>query len=302
MAATIFNHRAGDRREVAVTFDDLPLQPPIRETEAVCAITRKLLGSLAANDVRAVGFVNEGELYEQGVLNEARVSVLRMWVEAGHELGNHTFSHSDLNTSALHEYLDDITRGELVTRGLLRQRGMAPSYFRHPFLHTGADADTRRVVEAFLSERGYEVAPVTVASQEWAFARVYDEACRRGDRGVMRRVRRAYIPYMEKVFEHAESASAELFGYEMRQVLLLHASALNADYFDRLARMLKGRGYRFITLSRALEDEAFASPDTYVGPYGLSWFYRWAAGADKRVGIAPREPEFVMSLLDQFGL
>lgn len=302
MTLKAFKHRASSQREVAVTFDDLPLQPPIRELEAITVITRKVLECLNASGVSAVGFVNEGKLYDQGRADETRVAVLRMWLDARQELGNHTLSHCDLNSSALPAYLDDIVRGELITRDLLRERGMTITYFRHPYLHTGADQKTKRSVEKFLSARGYEIAPVTITSQEWAFAMVYDEAMRRGDQRVMRRVGKAYVPYMEEVFKHAETVSMELLGYEIKQVLLLHASALNADYFNQLAHMITERGYSFVKLSQALKDEAFILTDSYVGPAGPSWLYRWALAMGKDFRVAPREPEFVMRLLDQFAL
>lgn len=290
------------QREVAVTFDDLPLQPPIRELNAIVAITQKLLRGLTDTGISAVGFVNEGKLYDQGRVNDAGIAVLRMWLDAGHNLGNHTFSHCDLNNTPLPVYFDDIVRGELITRDLLRERGLTMTYFRHPYLQTGADANTKRGVENFLFSRGYEIAPVTIASQEWAFAMVYDEAKRLGDQRLMQRVGKAYVPYMERFFKHAEDSSIVLFGYEIKQVLLLHASALNADYFNQLALMIKKRGYNFIPLSRALEDEAFCVPDSYVGPVGLSWLYRWAIGMGKSLNAAPAEPAFVMRLLDQFEL
>ena len=51
---------------------------------------------------------------------------------------------------------------------------------------------------------------------------------------------------------------------------------LNADRFGELAAMFERRGYRFITLERALEDPAFGSPDTFVGTGGITWIHRWA--------------------------
>ena len=65
-------------------------------------------------------------------------------------------------------------------------------------------------------------------------------------------------------------------GREIPQVLLLHATALNASSLDALAGMFKTRGYTFISLDLALEDAAYQSADTYVGPGGITWLHRWA--------------------------
>lgn len=268
------------------------MQLPIRDGPTMEVVTGRLLQSLSANGVPAVGFVNEGALYVGGVADEARVRLLRRWLDAGHELGNHTFAHADLNRMPLHEYLYNIRRGELIMRAL----ACRPRYFRHPYLHTGPDSSTKMAVEAFLTEQGYKVAPVTMHSQEWLFAQVYDRAMQLGDGEVMRRIGRAYVAYMEAVFEYAEQASIELFGCEIKQVLLLHASALNADYFDGLARIMRVRGYDFIKLAAALEDEVYQRPDNYIGPLGWSWFHRWAYGMRKRLQVAPAEPDFLAEL------
>lgn len=286
------------RREVAVTFDDLPVISVTRHDIALYReITGKLLATIKANGIPAIGFVNENKLYTDGKLNEARVALLQQWLDSGLELGNHTFSHPDLHTTPLDAYQMNVVRGEEVTSRLLRQKGMRLRYFRHPFLHTGADLETKRKFEEFLHGRGYRVAPVTIDNSEWIFAAAYARAAERGDKQMMRRVASAYIPYMESMFDYYEKQSIALFGREIRQVLLLHANALNADYFGELVRVMKRRGYRFIALDEALADEAYASPDAYAGRGGITWLHRWALTAGKRGAFfagEPTTPDFVM--------
>jgi len=74
---------------------------------------------------------------------------------------------------------------------------------------------------------------------------------------------------------------------------LLHANALNADYFSRLARTLSGRGYRFITLEEALRDTAYSLPDTYVGRWGISWLHHWELTAGRKRSPSPDPPAWV---------
>jgi hypothetical protein len=57
---------------------------------------------------------------------------------------------------------------------------------------------------------------------------------------------------------------------------LLHASPLNAETFDRFAARLAERGYRMVSLDRALADSAYHSADRYIGPAGITWLHRWA--------------------------
>ena len=184
-----------------------------------------------------------------------------MWLDAGLELGNHTFSHPDINRVPLDTFKQDVIRGEEVTSELLKAKGRSMRYFRHPFLHAGNNIETKREFEKFLAERGYTIAPVTIDNSEWIFARAYENALMRGDKQMAKRVAEAYIPYMDQKFAYFEQQSMALFGYEMKQVLLIHANALNADYFDKLAQMIEKRGYKFISLDEALTDKAYTSPD-----------------------------------------
>lgn len=269
--------RGAGTREVAVTFDDLPVISVTRgDVESHRAITSRLLASVTARSVPAVGFVNERNLVANGVAHPARVELLREWLRAGCELGNHTFAHVDLHATPVERFEDDIVRGEPVTRGLLGSRGLPLRYFRHPYLRTGTSLPTKRRVEAFLAGRGYTIAPVTVYTEDYLFAAAYDRAEKRGDRKTAQQVAEAYVPYVESQFEYCERLSLGLLGYEVRQILLLHSNTINAERFDELAAMLERRGYEFVTLERALGDPAYAVPDEYAGPDGISWLQRWA--------------------------
>ncbi|HEX8721468.1 MAG TPA: polysaccharide deacetylase family protein [Pyrinomonadaceae bacterium] len=283
---------AQPQRRVAVTFDDLPT--PYGELEDMRRITARLLATLRRNRVPAVGFVNEGKLFRLGEL-DARAALLKAWLDAGMELGNHTFSHIDLRRAPLEQYRDDVVRGENVTRMLLADRGMKLRYFRHPFLFTGPTPEYKRGIEEFLAARGYTVAPVTVHNSDYVFADVYFKARARGDEETAKRVADAYVPYTESVFEHFERLSAETFGREIPQVLLLHANDLNADRFDALAAMLARRGYTLVPLEEALKDPAYAEPD---GPHanGISWLHRWRAARGLPAKWEPEVPKFVGEL------
>ena len=280
------------RRQVAVTFDDLPA--PYGELEDLRRITTRLLESVKRNKVPAAGFVNERKLYRRGE-TDARTELLRAWLDAGLELGNHTFSHINLQKAPLEEYKDDVLRGETVTRMLLAERGMKLRYFRHPFLFTGTTPEYKRGLAEFLAGRGYTVAPVTIDNGDYIFAKVYHDAKKRGDAATAERVADAYVPYLESVFGHFERLSAETFGREVRQTLLLHANEINADRFDELAAMLKRRGYAFVTLEEALKDPAYAEPDALYRN-GISWLHRWRMAKGLPVRWEPEWPKFVDEL------
>lgn len=282
-------------REVAVTFDDLPLQGPSLDANALRDMTGRLLRSTKANRVPVFADVNEGKLYHGGKLDSERVAILRMWLDAGVELGNHTYSHLSLKDHPLAAVEQDLIRGETVTGQLLGERGMKLRYFRHPELQTGPDLETKKAFERFLGERGYRIAPVTIDNMDFIFAIVYARAKRQGDTQLMKRVVDEYIPYMERMFEFFEKLSVATLGYEVKQTLLLHANELNADHFDDLARMMRQRGYTFISLEQALEDKAYTLLDAQSSK-GISWLHRWALAKGMEMKQEPREPEWLTTL------
>jgi peptidoglycan-N-acetylglucosamine deacetylase len=169
-----------------------------------------------------------------------------------------------------------VIQGESVTRLLLAQHKMKLRYFRHPYLDTGRDLQTRREAEAFLVERGYRIAPVTLDAWDWMFATVYDDAKKRGDTALQQEVVRSYLAYTTEVFSYFEKLSRDLVGYEPNQILLMHANQLEAEHIGEVLDLLRKRGYRFITLENALGDSAYALPDTYVGEEGSGWLEHWA--------------------------
>ncbi len=281
-------------RQVAVTIDDLPAGMADRlPATDITAMTTKLLTTLRDQKIPVVGFVNEKKLYKLGEVDE-RIKALQMWLDYGFELGNHTFSHMSLNQRELKDWEDDVVQGESVLRILLSQRKMPVRYFRHPYLDTGRDLATRRKAEEFLTQRGYRIAPITLDGWDWAFAGIYEDARKRNDTEMQQRIVKDYLAYHEASIAYAEQESLKIVGYEPRQILLLHASNLEADHIGELLDLLRKRGYRFITLADALSDTAYSLPDTYVGEEGTGWIDHWAISQGKIPRGAPVFPQWVI--------
>ncbi len=282
-------------RGIAVTFDDLPAMSAMTmSASSITEMNRAILVELTAEKVPAIGFVNEISLYKTGEV-DARIAVLRAWVNAGLDLGNHTYSHTSLNHAELRDWEDDVVQGESVTHILLTEHHKSIRYFRHPYLHAGPDLQTRREAEAFLTGRGYRVAPVTIDAFDWYFADLYDDARQRNDRPEQDRIVHAWLTYTEQVFAYSEKRSRALLGYEPKQVLLLHDTWLEADHLRELLALIRARGYRFLSLDDALKDAAYAQPDDYISDTGASWIEHWAVtrGQPASPSERPRLPDWI---------
>ena len=282
---------AAATREVAITIDDLPsvsvLGSDFGQAERT---TADLVSALSRHQIPAIGFVNERKLAPDGTVEPRRVALLQQWIDAGLELGNHSYSHPDLNTTSLEAYEADVVEGETITRRLMTSAGKSLRYFRHPFLHTGRTLELRRELFAFLTSRGYRVAPVTIDNSDYVFAAAFDRVSATGNTAGAERIAAAYIDYMEAVTAYYEQQAVAIVGRDIAQTLLIHANALNAATLDRLAARLEARRYRFVPLDRALRDPAYELPDTYAGPGGITWLHRWAITAKTPPAVFKGEP------------
>lgn len=285
--------RPSTGRVVAITIDDLPVGGAT-DPSRWAAVTTALLDALTARHVPAVGFVNEIKLHIGLRLDTTRVALLRAWLAAGQELGNHTFAHLSAHRTPIETYTAQILRGERVTRRLAAEYHRPPRYFRHPQLHAGRTLEYRHAVEGFLAQHGYVVAPVTVDNEEWIYAAAFARSRDRGDTALAARVVADYLRHIDTAFTFSEGLSRALFGREIPLVLLLHANELNAAHLGTVLDRLAARGYRFAPLPEVLSDAAYQSPDTYVGPVGPSWLLRWAETRGRAVPAEPRAERYVI--------
>ena len=275
-------------RTIAVTLDDLPGTGAGTLPELV-DINRRVLAALHAAKVPAIGFVNERGVQVEGE-RDARAAILRRWLEAGMTLGNHGFRHQDLSKVPPAQYQDDVVRGEVVTRALLEERKLPLVYYRHPYTHTGPTAEIKQAFERFLDERGYKIASFTIEHSDWMYAAVYADALARRDEAEVKAIRASYLAYFDQMCSWFETLARDLFGRDIPQILLTHANRLNADVLPDLLARLQKRGYRFVTLDQALADDAYRTPDRYVGKNGPSWLHRWTVAKQKPMRLR-EEPD-----------
>jgi len=296
---SVISQQSENKRYIAVTFDDLPMNTKyLEDGKQWIEQTQKLLSTIKEYNIPAIGFVNEYKLYFNEVLDSSKLNALQLWVDADLELGNHTFSHPDYHYTDEKVFFDDIVKGEKITSELLSQKNKKLEYFRHPYLHTGMSLEKKKALEDFLKEHNYTIAPVTIDNGEWIYARAYEIAYHKNDDELMKQIGQEYINYMMNKTKYFENQSAKLFGREIKQILLVHANMINADYFDELADELLKHNYQFISLKEALTDPVFQSEDTFIGRGGISWLHRWSYTKKVDKSFFAGEPEVPQNILD----
>ncbi len=265
-----FAAEPGLRRKIAVTIDDGPASGPEKDLAAYVKLSDALREAFAAEQVPAMMFVNERQLHLDGQ-RDTRAALLHRWVEAGLELGNHTYSHPQLAEIGLDGFLDDIVKGEVITRPLLEARGQKLSWFRYPFLATGTD-EQAETIETFLAQRAYRIAPVTVDYADYMHSGLYVRHLRAGDTARAEQQVETMLQMLDEAFAHAEARSTDVLGYELPQVLLIHCNELNAHTLRRTLQRIRARGYAFVSLDEAMADPAYRIPLRPGAMGGGGWF------------------------------
>ena len=294
----------GAQHSVAITVDDLPGALPgndfaYGELKELQKINRGIPAALKAHHAWSIGFVNERKLQVQGE-RDARAELLQMWLAAGLNLGNHNYAHDNFDKTPLQQYEDDTIRGEVVTGALLKALGQSEKYFRHPYLNTGMTMELKTAFDTFLKERGYTIAPVTIEDADYVFNDALGHALEKKDKKMAAKAKKEYLEYVDTVFDYAEKESAEMFGRQIPQVLLIHDNVLNTECLDQLLDKLEKRGYKFVSLDTAMADPAYATPDVYVGT-GILWMDRWklALGMKLDLSKGPEPPAWAQQIFEQ---
>lgn len=282
LALVVLSTGAGqpaDAEDVALTFDDLPSLSFTDDLSYQQKTTAELLAGLKAHHLPAIGFVNESKL--EGTDGEARIALLAQWINAGMNLGNHTYSHLSLNKTPVADYIADTAKGDTITRALLATRGRAPHWFRYPYLETGLTKEARQTFESWLAAHGYRVAPVTLENSDWQFAIPYDDAVLRADQTLAAHIRQEYLDYTARAVRWYRDATLGMLGRAPALIFLLHASRLNGDCIDQLAAILRDNELQTVSIDEAVRDPAYTIPDSYYGPDGDEWVTRWSLSLHK---------------------
>lgn len=285
--STVFSQN----KKIAVTIDDLPLQRIGHFSNAKATeIFNRLISKIKKQSAPVTSFVNEDKLEVDGKNDPEKIALLENWLNAGFDLGNHTYSHKSANVIPVKGFEEEILKGERVIRTLIEAKGKSLKYFRHPFLQTGRSLEIKNEIETFLKRHDYQIAPVTIDNSEWIFGSAYDKAIDSNKTEAAKRIGNEYIEYMKRKLEYWEDQTQALFGKEINHILLIHANTLNSDYYNQLCQMILAKSYKFITLEEALKDEVYKTKDTFIGRGGISWIHRWAVTAGKQKEFFAGEP------------
>lgn len=233
-------------REIAITIDDLPLvasqmNTPNNKLRSIDRFTH-IVDAFKKYNVPATGFVIAG------AIEKGQWDFLEQFRKAGLMLGNHTYSHYNLNQMSAEKYIADIDRADKILDPIMTE----PKYFRYPYLAEG-NKTTKSLVLAYLARHNYIVAPVTIDSKDFEFNERTYKVPFHSREAYIQKLKPTYLAYIWKQTLNAEKRSAGKGG---KQILLIHANVLNSYLLEDILEMYQKNGYKFISLTEALKNPA----------------------------------------------
>ena len=243
-------------QDIALTFDDLPSHSAIPAGQTRLGIVARLVAALADAGVPpSVGFINGAQVEQDPSLR----SVLEVWRAAGHPVGNHAWSHANLDAVGSDAFIKEIADNEPLLTDLAGDTDWR--WFRYPFLAEGRDPVSRRAIRDVLRQRGYKVASVTLDFSDWAWNEPYARCRDKGDVAAIRWMEDRYLAAADQSLTASRSDAQRLLGHDIPYVLLLHAGAFDAHMMPRLLALYRDRGAHFVTLEVAMA-HPFYAPDS----------------------------------------
>jgi len=248
---------------VALTFDDLPAVGALPEGETRTEIADKLTTALRSNDLAGTyGFVNAVRLENDADAQKA----LRIWINAGMNIGSHTWSHPPLPKVTVTDFEHDIDLNEPALKKYAEGRNW--HWFRYPFLWEGETLEKRRAVRAYLREHKYRVAQVTLDFEDYAWNDAYARCAAKQDSDAIAWLKQSYLSTAKEYVRLGREEQLIAFGHEVPNVMLLHATSFTTLMIPGLIKQLREEGFSFAGLPEVESDPVYAQDPDAALRYG----------------------------------
>ena len=252
----------GSAPQFSITMDDFNWRNAVHLTAE--RRNQAILKTLADHQTKAALFVAGRNADDQ-----QGMSLLRPWDEAGHLIGNHTYSHRSLNSDIRAvEFERDIARAEAVLIGLKQFRRM----FRYPMLKEGDTAAKRDHVRAFLKQHGYRIGHVTIDNSDWIVDQRLTAKLQKDPAADTKPYRDFYLEHMWDRAQYYDALAKKVLDRPVKHTILMHFNLLNGLFLGDLIEMFRKQGWQLIDAEDAFADSVFrAEPKTLPAGESVVW-------------------------------
>lgn len=285
-----------DHPQVAITMDDFAWNNSVKLLPE--ERNRAILAALQSHGSLKAALFVKGKNAD----SETGQTLLREWDKAGHLIGNHTYSHQELNSKTV--------TAEAFTADILKCEEVIKSYphfqkrFRFPYLSEGETAAKRDAVRVFLKQNGYATGHVTIDASDWAVDARLTQRLTKDPSADLKPYRDFYLSHMWERALYYDDLSQKVLGHSVRHTILMHYNLLNALFLGDLLDMFKSKGWTLIDAAEAFKDPIFlAQPKVVPAGQSLIWALAKETGKfDKLLRYPGEDSEYEKEKMDKLGL
>lgn len=277
---------------IAFSFDD-GFDP--RSNPQAAAQNAAMLQALRAADVHAMYFP-AGKYVD----SPEGLALVRAWSEAGHAIGNHTYSHRNYGASRMtvEEFTQDVQR----EHALLSSLAGWTNRLRFPYLKEGETPAKHRAIYRWFAQHDYQPGAVSIDASDWYFSERHVARLQKNPAADPAPMRQAYLEHLWDRANYYDGLAMRTIGRHPAHVILLHANAINAAFLADVIAMFRERGWKIVDARTAYADPLYRRRPTTI-PAGESIL--WSLAKQKHVpGLRyPAEDgEYEQPKLDALGL
>ncbi|ADR23407.1 polysaccharide deacetylase [Marivirga tractuosa] len=275
------------KKSISITIDDVPNTRKYKK-ENFNLTFLKVLDSM---DIPFTIFINEAKLFNNEFENENK-ELLEMWIQNRNSIvGNHSYSHARYSAVGFDKFVQEIEKGEILTKEYAANYKKGLKYFRFPYNDMGEDSTQHKQIRDFLKSKDYVIAPFTVESSDWMYNYVYLHYLNTGEIDKAAAIGEQYVKKTIELLSFYESMANSIYKRSIKHIYLCHDNAINTDYIGEIIVRLKKEDYEIVSFEESLTDPIYSQKDTYYKKWGISWLYRYVETQDARVQWMKQEPD-----------
>ncbi len=239
--------------QLAITIDDLPAHGPLPPGVTRLQVTQTMLAALKqAHLPPTYGFINAAKTEDV----PEDMSVLKAWRAAGQPLGNHTWSHPNLETTDNELFEAEIQANQPLLRQLMPNDDW--HWFRYPYLNEGDTEEKQQAIRKWLFENHYQIAEISMDFEDYLWNAPYARCLAKNDTVALQQLHDTYLATADQYITFDRTLAKSVFGHEIPYILLLHIGAFDAHILPDLLDLYRKRGFSFVSLAQASADRAYA--------------------------------------------
>ena len=224
---------AADKR-IAITIDDAPM-PSTRLFTGIDR-TKKIISHLKA--------INRAGIFVLGInlSSQNGKDRIQLYDNAGHMIGNHTYSHYNCRKVSAQIFMDDIEKAH----ELIKQYKNFRPIFRYPYLNECNSQGTKNKIGIFLEKKSYINGYITIVTLDWYMNYLMQKNLKQGKQIDYHKLKQIYLQTTLDCINFYYKVYLDRLGFAPPHSLLLHENDLNALYLGDLIDLLKDEGWEII--------------------------------------------------------